>query len=259
MLCLTRHGVGRPFSFWRYEMTPDAFIAGSTPFLTWVRDWQTSLTPLSLAALVAERGSQAVGIVSVDVINGFCSVGPLASPRVDSIVAPIADLFRRAWDLGVRDIALTQDAHPTDAVEFGQYAPHCIRGTVEAETVDAFKSLPFFDQIPVFPKNSIASQFADGYQAWLDTRRQVTTWIAVGDCTDLCTYQLAMHLRLRANQAQNRAARIVVPANCVETYDLPVDVAQSIGAVPHDGDLLHSVFLYSMMLNGVEIVSELTS
>jgi hypothetical protein len=38
-----------------------------------------------------------------------------------------------------------------------------------------------------------------------------------------------------------------------------VDVAQSIGAVPHDGHLLHSVFLYSMMLNGVDVVSELES
>jgi nicotinamidase-related amidase len=239
-------------------MSNDSFIAKSTPFLAWIREWQTSLQPLSLSALIAEQGPEAVGIVSVDVIKGFCSIGPLASPRVDAIVEPIADLFQRAWEIGVRDIALTQDAHPADAVEFNQYAPHCIRGTAESETVDAFKSLRFFDHIPVFQKNSIASQFADGYQAWLDARPQVTTWIAVGDCTDLCTYQLAMHLRLRANQAQNRATRVILPVNCVDTYDLPVDVAQSIGAVPHDGDLLHSVFLYSMMLNGVEVISAFT-
>lgn len=240
-------------------MTAQAFIEKSTPFLTWVRQWQDGLSPLSLTSLIQEHGAQAVGIVSVDVINGFCTVGPLASPRVNAIVEPITGLMRRAWELGVRDIAFTQDAHPADAVEFQQYAPHCVRGTAEAETVDAFKALPFFEQIPVFPKNSIASQFADGYQAWLDERSHITTWIAVGDCTDLCTYQLAMHLRLRANQTQQRSARVVLPVDCVDTYDLPVDVAQSIGAVPHDGDLLHSVFLYSMMLNGVEVVSSLTA
>lgn len=238
-------------------MQADAFIEQSKPFLAWVSDWQAQLKPLSLAAVVAQDGAESVGIVSVDIINGFCTVGPLASPRVNDIIAPIADLMRRAWLLGVRDIALTQDAHPADAVEFGQYPPHCIRGTDEAETVTEFKALPFFDQIPVFEKNSIASAFANGFQAWLDARPQVKTWIAVGDCTDLCTYQLAMHLRLTANQAQRQAARVVLPVNCVDTYDLPVDMAQSIGAVPHDGDLLHSVFLYSMMLNGVEVVSEL--
>lgn len=239
-------------------MSVDTLIENSRPFLSWVHDWQASLPPLSLSQLVQEQGADSIGIVSVDVIDGFCNVGPLSSPRIDAIVAPIADLMTRAWALGVRDIALTQDAHPVDSVEFNNYAPHCIRGTQEAETVAAFKALPFFPEIAIFEKNSIASAFAEGFQAWLDARPHITTWIAVGDCTDLCTYQLAMHLRLAANQAQRKAARILLPVNCVDTYDLPVDVAQSIGAMPHDGDLLHTVFLYSMRLNGIEVVSEMS-
>lgn len=237
-------------------MNVDTLIERSRPFLSWITDWQASLRPALLRELVAENGPDRVGIVSVDVIKGFCSVGPLASPRVNDIIGPIATLFRDAWALGVHNIALTQDAHPVDAVEFTSYAPHCIRGTVEAETVDAFRRLPFFDSIPVFEKNSINSAFATGFQAWLDARPHVKTWIAVGDCTDLCTYQLAMHLRLSANQHQRTGVRVIVPVNAVDTYDLPVETAQQIGAVPHDGDLLHMVFLYSMMLNGVEVVSE---
>lgn len=240
-------------------MVTDELIEQSKPFLTWMVRWQDSLKPLSLQGLIAEHGAEAVGIISVDVINGFCTVGPLASPRVNTIATPIAALMERAWDLGVRNIALTQDAHAANAVEFNQYAPHCIRGTEEAETVPAFKALPFFDQLPIFPKNSIASQFAEGYQAWLEDRPQVTVWITVGDCTDLCTYQLAMHLRTRANQNQHRRARVIVPINCVDTYDLPVDVAENIGAIPHDGELLHRIFLYSMMSNGIEVASEITN
>jgi hypothetical protein len=34
-----------------------------------------------------------------------------------------------------------------------------------------------------------------------------------------------------------------------------VDAAQSLGSLPHPGDLLHLVFLYHMALNGVEIVA----
>jgi hypothetical protein len=49
-----------------------------------------------------------------------------------------------------------------------------------------------------------------------------------------------------------------VPANCVQTFDMPVETAEAIGAMPHDGDLLHRIFLYQMALNGVEVVSSLT-
>ena len=98
-----------------------------------------------------------VAVISVDVINGFCTIGPLASPRVANIVDPIVKLFKAVWSRGVRHIVLVQDTHEPDAVEFGSFPPHCVRGTAEAETVDAFKALPFFDQIKVMPKNSIAS------------------------------------------------------------------------------------------------------
>lgn len=236
----------------------DSFITQSRPFIGWMLTWYDSLQAIALPNLTQD-GADKVGIVSVDVINGFCTVGPLASPRVNAIVEPITQLFQDAWDVGVRDIALTQDTHPADAVEFMSYAPHCVRGTPESETVAAFKALPFFDQIAVIEKNSISSGLAAGFAAWLQARPHIKTWIVVGDCTDLCTYQLAMHLRLRANQNQQQGVRVIVPVNAVDTYDLPVDVAQNIGAVPHDAEFLHLVFLYSMMLNGIEIYTEVTS
>jgi hypothetical protein len=67
-----------------------------------------------------------------------------------------------------------------------------------------------------------------------------------------------MFLRIEANEKQIRGRRVILPVNTVDTYDLPVEVAQRIGAVPHDADFLHLTFLYSMMLNGVEIVTEIT-
>ena len=73
----------------------------------------------------------------------------------------------------------------------------------------------------------------------------------------MCTYQLAMHLRLRANALQRRGVRVIVPEDCVDTYDLTVDAARSIGALPHDADLLHRIFLYHLALNGVEVVKRI--
>jgi hypothetical protein len=66
-----------------------------------------------------------------------------------------------------------------------------------------------------------------------------------------------MHLRLRANVMELREARVIVPADCVQTYDMPVETANQLGILPHDGNLLHTVFLYHMALNGIEVVRHL--
>ena len=86
---------------------------------------------------------------------------------------------------------------------------------------------------------------------------EAETFIVVGDCTDLCIYQLGMFLRLDANDRMLKR-RVVAPANAIDTYDMPVEVARQIGAIPHPGDLLHVLFLYHMALNGIEVVRELS-
>ncbi len=237
-------------------MKVEQLLENSKPFLNYVVEWKESLPSLALAEVV-NGNPGAVAVISVDVINGFCYEGPLASPRVANIVDPIAALFQKSYAAGIRNFVLPQDTHPADAVEFQNYPPHCIRGTRESEAVDKFKELPFFDRFQIIPKNSINSVIGTDFSAWLDSHPQVNTFITVGDCTDLCTYQLAMHLKLRAN-ARNEAVRVILPVDCVDTYDLPVATAQAIGAVPHDGELLHYIFLYHMRLNGIEVVAKIS-
>jgi nicotinamidase-related amidase len=227
------------------------FVRNSELFLSYVAGWAAELPEVTLDSLAAEPGR--VAIISVDVINGFCTTGPLASPRIQGIVAPIASLFERAHAAGVEYLALVQEAHEPDAVEFAHYPRHAVRGTREAETVPELRALPFYDQLPIFTKNSINPAINTGLEAWLQAHPQLNTFIAVGDCTDLCTYQLAMYLRLRAN-ANQLEQRIVVPADCTDTFDTPLEVAQKIGALPHPADLLHWIFLYNMRLNGIEVV-----
>lgn len=234
-------------------MKIEDLLKDAMPFLRWMGDWRARLTTLDLSAEINDPSN--VAVLSVDVVNGFCYEGPLSSPRVAAIVQPIVRLFERAHALGVRHFILTQDTHEEGAVEFGSFAPHCTRGSGESETVPEFKALPFFDQFITIPKNSISSSIGTELPDWLDAHQEVTTFIVVGDCTDLCTYQLAMYLRLRANARQRAADRIILPVDCVDTYDLSVGAAQELGIFPHHGDLLHLVFLYSMALNGVEVVA----
>jgi nicotinamidase-related amidase len=231
----------------------EKLIQDARPFLTWTSDWKDSLPTFKLAD--GMRDPTSVAVLSVDVTNGFCYEGPLSSPRVAAIVPPILKLFKRSHTLGVRHYILPQDSHHEEAVEFGSFPAHCTRGSAESEPVVELRALPFFDEFIIMPKNSISSTIGTELAAWLDAHPEVTTFIVVGDCTDLCTYQLAMYLRLRANAHQRAADRVVVPADCVDTYDLPVPAAEKLNVFPHHGDLLHLLFLYSMALNGVEVVA----
>jgi nicotinamidase-related amidase len=195
-------------------------------------------------------------ILSIDVTNAFCREGNLASPRVAVIIQPITKLMQKAWDLGVTNIILAQDCHSSTAEEFHAYAPHAVCGTSEAEAVDEIKALPFYDQMTIFEKNSINPAQNTGLNEWIQAHPKVNTFVVVGDCTDLCIYQTAMHLCTFAN-SRDLDWRILVPENCVETYDLPVETAKELGAAPHNGDLLHKLFLYHLALNAVEVVKEI--
>jgi nicotinamidase-related amidase len=233
----------------------EGLAAASGPFLTWLEGWVASLATLGLQAFMAERGfkPENVCVMSADLVNGFCYEGPLASSRIRNIVEPSAQLFTLAYGLGVRDFVLLQEFHTHHAIEFEQYGPHCIRGTHEAETVAPLKELPFANLFKIVHKNSLHPALGTDLEEWLGARPQLNTFIVVGDCTDLCTYQVALHMKLRAN-ALDRHVSVIVPANCVDTYDLPVEVAQKLGALPHNASLLHPLFLYHMALNGALVV-----
>jgi nicotinamidase-related amidase len=234
-------------------------IDDSRPFLDWLVEWYNDRPVLDLERLIEESGgADHVAILAVDVTVGFCYEGALSSGRVARIVQPIARLFERAHELGVRHFVLPQDTHSEAAVEFGSYPPHCVAGTSESETVPELADLPFADRFTVLEKNSVSVSIGTGLDDWLTAHPQVTTFLTVGDCTDLCTHQLAMHLRLRANAFDLRGVRVILPVDGVETFDIPVHVARELGTMPHPGDLLHLIFLYNMAENGVEIVSEVS-
>jgi nicotinamidase-related amidase len=229
----------------------------SRPFLGWAVNWYNDRPTLDLAKVIEEAGgAERIAVMAVDVTVGFCSEGALASERVAGIVGPIAHLFERAYELGVRHFVLPQDTHSEDAIEFGSFPPHCVAGTPEAETMPELKSLPFSDLFTVIEKDSVSVSIGTGKEDWLAAHPEVRTYIVVGDCTDFCTYQLAMHLRLRANAFNLRDARVIVAMDGVDTFDIPVEVAEELDIMPHHADLFHLLFLYNMAQNGVEVVAK---
>jgi len=235
-------------------MTNQLSSPNSQAFLAYLEEWLSALPAATLREIAGNPAAAA--LLTVDVTVGFCSQGALSSPRVNAIVDPIVSLMKLAHMHGIRHFILPQDTHEADAVEFGDFPPHCIRGSEESETTPEIKALPFYDQMLVLPKNSIDSRYNTGLEEWVSQHPEVDTFIVTGDCTDLCVYQLAMFLRIEAN-ANQRKRRVIIPADCVDTYDRTVETAKKEGGFPHDAGLMHAIFLYHMALNGIEVVKQI--
>jgi len=231
-------------------------IERSTSFLSALVEWERSLPAVAWNDLREEAQQGRVVLFSTDMINGFCHEGALSSPRVKGIIPAVVAAFEKAYGVGARDFVLVQDSHTPNAVEFADYPPHCQIGTSEAGTIPELANLPIADLYTIISKNSINAFYGTHLGEWLDAHRNLSTAVVVGNCTDLCVYQLAMHLKLYAN-ASDLKMRVIVPENAVQTYDMPVEAAKAVGALPHDGDVLHLLFLYHMRLNGVEVVREI--
>jgi nicotinamidase-related amidase len=235
---------------------PSNFVERSKDFLSALVTWERDLPTLAWSDLHAEAQQGRVALISVDMINGFCHEGVLSSPRVKGIIPAVVAAFEGAYSVGVHEFVLAQDCHTPDSVEFADFPPHCQVGTSEAETIPELAHLPFASLYQIVSKNSLNAFHGTDLGEWLETHRHFSAVVIVGDCTDLCVHQMAMHLRLYAN-AHNLKMRVIVPENAVQTYDMPVETANAIDALPHDGDFMHLVFLYHMRLNGVEVVREI--
>jgi nicotinamidase-related amidase len=232
---------------------PENFLEQGSQFLVALMEWEHELSSMAWHDLGAEAVQGRVALFSVDMVNGFCHAGALASPRIEAIIPEVVAAFQGAYAIGVRNFVLAQDCHRPVAVEFADFPPHCQAGTNEAENIPELAGLPFADLYTTVEKNSLNAFHGTELSSWIEEHADLSTAVVVGDCTDLCVYQLAMHLKLDAN-AHNRVLRVIVPANAVQTYDLPAGVAKEIGALPHNGEVLHLLFLYHMRLNGIEIV-----
>jgi nicotinamidase-related amidase len=220
-----------------------------------IRRWLDTLPDVQLTDIAPDPERTAV--CSTDMINAFLREGAISSPRVNQLTGPVVDLIQRAWDYGVRYFAFTQDTHTEDNPEFQAYPPHAIANTSESDMITELARLPFADAFAVFEKNSLNPSIGTGFDAWWDKHRDLTTVIVTGNCTDLCVYQLAMHLRMRANALGIQGFSVIVPANAVQTFDIP-ETDDAPPGTAHPGDFFDDVFLYHMASNGIRVVRSIS-
>jgi nicotinamidase-related amidase len=213
--------------------------------------WFETLTDISFDEIAPDPNRSAV--FSADMINGFLREGALATPRVNELTEPVVAIVQRAREHGIRAFVFLQDTHTEDNPEFQSYPPHAVSGTIESEMIPELANLPFADTFTVIPKNSLNPALDTEFDDWLEGHPELRTAIVVGNCTDLCTYQLAMHLRMRANARGLQDFAVIVPEATTQTFSIPEYAGQPAGTA-HPGDFFHQVFLYHMASNGIRVV-----
>lgn len=182
-------------------------------------------------------------LVVIDMVNGFTNEGLLQSPRVAALSTEVKNIVTSCQNMGMTVIAFA-DYHAANSPEFAVYGPHCQAGTRESELIDELQDIGGYTLIK---KNSSNGFLEPVFQQWLNSNPQVTDFVVIGNCTDICIMQFCLTLKAYFNML-NKESRIVVPINAVDTFDFDL----------HHGDLTHTMALFNMSINGIEIVSGLT-
>ncbi|KAK4430514.1 Nicotinamidase 1 [Sesamum alatum] len=215
-------------------------------------------------------GEVAIGLVLVDIVNGFCTVGSgnLAPQAPDKQIAGMVDesvklareFCKRNWPI----YALLDSHHPD--VPEPPYPPHCIAGTDESKLVPALQWLENEPNVTLRCKDCIdgflGSLEKDGsnvFVKWVKANK-ITSILVVGICTDVCVLDFVCS----ALSARNRGLLspledVVVYSHGCATFDLPIHVARNIkGALAHPQDLMHHIGLYMAKGRGAKVVSEVS-
>jgi nicotinamidase/pyrazinamidase len=153
---------------------------------------------------------QGAVIIVVDMLNGFCRFGKLASPRLDSVVPGIRDYLARELDGGARAVFLA-DTHAADDPEFRMFPPHCVEGSGEEEIVEELR--PVADRSIVVRKRRFSGFFGTDLDRILAELAPDGAEV-VGVCTDICVLHTVADLR-------NRDLPVTVRSSLVATYDAP--------------------------------------
>ena len=152
-------------------------------------------------------------ILVVDMLNGFHNMGNLANPRTASIIPNIRELLERKMKEGGYRVVFLNDNHLSDDKEFEMFPPHCVEGTEETNVVAELQEFCDMGNNTVYPKKRYSGFFQTYLEGLLVFERPEEV-IVVGVCTDICVLHTVADLR-------NRDYQVIVPADCVETFDAP--------------------------------------
>ncbi len=221
------------------------------------------LEPLTL-------GPQRTGLVIVDEVNGFATVGAgyLAPPVENAQVTQMVnetDRLARAFSKEGRPILAFLDTHVPGKPE-PPYPPHCEAGTGEENLVPKLEWLAQDQHATLVRKDCIngfvGSITPDGRNRAVDwvNRHRLEAVLVVGICTDICVMDFVLtFLSARNHDLMPSLKDILVYEGGCSTYDLPRPTAEKLGlpaTAAHPQDVTHYMGLYFMASRGARLVDK---
>jgi nicotinamidase/pyrazinamidase len=168
-------------------------------------------------------------IIVIDMLNGFCREGNLASARLDSITLRLRDYLQEEEKQGASIVFLV-DTHAADDPEFAMFPVHCVEGSGEDEIVPELAALAA--RGTVVRKHTFSGFRGTELDDVLAGLAPEVVEVA-GVCTDICVLHTVYDLRVRGYE-------VIVHRDLVETYDGPEHDADEINrfALTHIRDVL---------------------
>ena len=225
--------------------------------------------PLSKTELDLRTNGQGFGLIIVDEVNGFATVGAgnlapqTPNEQVSTMVSETNRLAYSFIEQGMPVLAFL-DTHESGKPE-PPYPPHCERGTGEEELVPELKWIEKEPLATLVRKDCIngfiGSFQPDGSNSIIDwvKENRVKNVLVVGICTDICVMDFVLTMLSARNHGMLQGLNeVVVYDKGCSTYDLPGDVVKEIGLPPstsHPQDLTHYMGLYFMASRGAQLVN----
>lgn len=230
--------------------------------------------PVAFGAYAMPAGR--TGLVIIDEVRGFASVGcgPLAPPAPNEQVTRMiaeTDRLARRFVQAEWPICASLDSHDPARPE-PPYPPHCLAGTGHDELVPELKWLESEPVTTLIAKDCINFMIgaveldatgASGRNRlldWINVHR-LESVVTVGICTDICVMDFVLTLLSARNHGMAPTLKdvVVFEPGCA-TYDLPLEVARSLGlpdTAAHPQGPAHHMGLYMMASRGAILSDEL--
>ncbi|GMN33997.1 hypothetical protein TIFTF001_004448 [Ficus carica] len=215
-------------------------------------------------------GDVKTGLVLVDIVNGFCTVGAgnMAPRQPDKQISEMVDesvRLARAFCERKWPVFAFLDSHDPNIPEI-PYPPHCFAGTDEARLVPALQWLENEPNATLRCKDCIDGFLGaiekDGSNVFVDwiKNNQIKAILVVGICTDICVLDFACSaLSVRNRQLLAPLEDVIIYSGGCATFDLPVHVARAAkDVIAHPQNLMHHIGLYIAQGRGAKVVSEVS-
>ena len=225
--------------------------------------------PLSKEGLDLQKNGQGFGLIIVDEVNGFATVGagnlaPKTPNEQVSVMISETNRLADAFTKHEMPVLVFLDTHDPGKPE-PPYPPHCERGTGEEDLVPELEWLENDPGATLVRKDCINGFIGafkpDGSNAIIDWVRdhQLKNVLVVGICTDICVMDFVLTLLSARNHGMLPGMKevLVYDKGC-STYDLPRGIVEEIGLPPsasHPQEIAHYMGLYFMASRGAQLVN----